>query len=643
MPTKATIIERIGEEGLLLPALVARALAANERLEYYLTLLQTAHAYAVAPREPVPSLRLAREASGLTDSALDRIVEGSSTIGSNTLHIPHAESIVEHLFEELRLMLPPLEVAGRAHPDIHARFDIYRRRLDDLVAHAPLCHEDQLIVSAVALLTRVTGNGHDTAHQLATDLRGELTRLQATVLAETIDGAHAYGVTAADRPLVRAFMKGVNETASLKFDHPGLDTIATRDGNRLSIQSDLGSTPAHVIVIAVTGLSAMVTYTDVHRKRIGFLQDMLQPFPVEWSTAPAGEDYDMTIGRWAAETPDDLERYLTHLGSRLVFLIDWNRARKRLARLVRKSEATQLLKWAADNNVGHRGFLQIGDVGVIDAALERAAPVHLRLGGLDDWLGPEAARGFLTSVLRVTSSGLTAGRSMSLIEDEIEAELVRHLRTTDPHMLQAVAEHATIVAALAERVRQTVVHACSDETFHQSTLTAELAKRWSTHADQLVVQASRRPTGASQRAVRQVLIEADGAADALEEAAFMLTLLPDAVDPETLALLVGLADLVADTVSQYVRCLEQGRDLSSTSDYSDVDDFLVGIDRLIDLHRQASAKKRTLTERLLRGPGDFHDLHVVGDVARGFERTSTAIARCGAMVRDHVLRTQPDR
>ena len=188
---------------------------------------------------------------------------------------------------------------------------------------------------------------------------------------------------------------------------------------------------------------------------------------------------------------------------------------------------------------------------------------------------------------------------MSLIEDEIEAELRRHLQTTDPHMLQSVAEHATIVAALAERVRQTIVHACSDETFHQSTLTAELAKRWSTHADQLVVQASRRLTRASERTVRQLLIEADGAADALEEAAFMLTLLPDSVDPETLALLVGLADLVADTVRQYVRCSEAGRDLSSTST-TRMWTFLVGIDRLIDVHRQASAKKRTLTERLLR-------------------------------------------
>jgi hypothetical protein len=69
---------------------------------------------------------------------------------------------------------------------------------------------------------------------------------------------------------------------------------------------------------------------------------------------------------------------------------------------------------------------------------------------------------------------------------------------------------------------------------------------------------------------------------------------------------------------------------------------LSDIERLADLHRDAIEKRRALTERLLSGPGDAHDLHVVGDVARGLERTSAALARCGAMVRDHVLRTQPD-
>ena len=110
--------------------------------------------------------------------------------------------------------------------------------------------------------------------------------------------------------------------------------------------------------------------------------------------------------------------------------------------------------------------------------------------------------------------------------------------------------------------------------------------------DQLVVQACRRLDRVSVRDVRALLTEADGAADAFEEAAFMLTLLPDSVDSETLARLVGLADLVLDTVLQYVRCLEEFRDLSSTSSDPDMDSVLVDIERLVDLHRQAIEKRR---------------------------------------------------
>ena len=224
MPTKVTIIERIGEQKLILPILVARALAAHARLTYYLGLLQMAHARAIAPDEPAPSLRVEREASGVTDSSFDRIVEGSSTIGGNALHIPQAESIVEHLFDELRLMLSPLEVAGLTRPEVHERFEIYQRRLDDLVAHAPGCRDDHVIVGAIAGLNRLSGNGHDSAHRLAIDLHGEINRLQSNVVEETIDGARVLDVTPDDRPLVSAFMKGVNSTAPLKFDHAGLDT-----------------------------------------------------------------------------------------------------------------------------------------------------------------------------------------------------------------------------------------------------------------------------------------------------------------------------------------------------------------------------------------------------------------------------------
>ena len=165
---------------------------------------------------------MAREASGITDSALDRIVEGSSTIGGNTLHIPHAESIVEHLFEELRLMLPPLEVAGRAHPDVQVRFEIYRRRLDDLVAHAPLCHEDQLIVGAIAMLTRAI---RERPRHGASAGDRPARRARCVSQANVVGRDHRRRTRLrrsrpADRPLVRAFMKGVNDNGVAQIRSP---------------------------------------------------------------------------------------------------------------------------------------------------------------------------------------------------------------------------------------------------------------------------------------------------------------------------------------------------------------------------------------------------------------------------------------
>ena len=87
---------------------------------------------------------------------------------------------------------------------------------------------------------------------------------------------------AADRPMVSAFMAGVNRTARLKFHHPGLATTASRAGGRLVIQNDIGTTDAHVIVVHVQDRVVSVTYTDVHAERLAFFQAMLQPQKFIW-------------------------------------------------------------------------------------------------------------------------------------------------------------------------------------------------------------------------------------------------------------------------------------------------------------------------------------------------------------------------
>ena len=45
------------------------------------------------------------------------------------------------------------------------------------------------------------------------------------------------------------------------------------------IENDLGTTNAHVVVLAIEDLTATMTYTDVHARRLAFFQSMLDAIP----------------------------------------------------------------------------------------------------------------------------------------------------------------------------------------------------------------------------------------------------------------------------------------------------------------------------------------------------------------------------
>lgn len=85
----------------------------------------------------------------------------------------------------------------------------------------------------------------DSLHLVVMDLHKALNHMQADLATETIEGAKVYGIEDRDRGLITAFMQGLNRTAFLKLDHPGLSTTATRVGRRLILQNDIGTTDAH--------------------------------------------------------------------------------------------------------------------------------------------------------------------------------------------------------------------------------------------------------------------------------------------------------------------------------------------------------------------------------------------------------------
>jgi len=643
MSTKERIIERIGARGLLLPELINRSLAAADRAKYYLALLQAAVLHAQSPHQPPSTLNDEREASGIDDETLDAVVGNSRQLSPDACLIPRANEIFDALSSDLRLMAEPLRIAAVADAELNERVDGYEHRVAEHLAQLPRNDDDHIPTRALDALTRRGSDGHDTVHQLITDLHWELNHLHVGVSVESLEGATAYGLTETDRQLLRAFMRGVNETAPLKFDHEGLGTTATRDRERLTIQNDLGSGDAHTIVVQVSGLTATLIYTDSHKARAAFLQRLLESRGVQWQPVPGNGDgaHEMYVGRCTTERQEELEQYLTFLGSRLVFLIDWNRARKRLARLVKQADATMLLKWAADNNVGHRAFLQAGDAHLIHTALERTAPRQMRVGvRLDQLLGRDSACAFLMTALAITSAGLTNHRSQRLIEDEIEAELITYLETVDQTVLTAVADHAALLSALSDRLRGAVIQLRGHDSIEDATRTADVAKQWEQRAEEIVRRSTRLLAHTNDgHDLRRLLTEAESVAEVLEQAAFTLTLVPAQTDHKGVALLDDLADLVNQGAREYVRCVEDAREIRRATTRVELERLLVAVDRLSELEHQSATAERALETSLLQRSNDFREVHVLSAMARSFQRAIESLSRCSMIVRDYVLST----
>jgi uncharacterized protein Yka (UPF0111/DUF47 family) len=447
--------------------------------------------------------------------------------------------------------------------------------------------------------------------------------------------------------LVKSFMGGLQSTAPLKFDHPGLGTTATRTGTKLVIQNDIGTTDAHVIVIHVTDLTTTLTYSDVHLRRARFFQELFKPFGVQWDSIASrqvaglaeSEEFYVCLGRHVAGDRAELERYLGFVGSRLVFLIDWNRARKRLRRFIRSKDTIGILKWAADNNIGHRGFLEAGGENLLYGAIERAARTPIRYGQrLDEVLGRDAVVDFLKFVLHTSTDGLRGGRSVRWIRDEVTAELINHFQSAEQTILSLASDHATLVAEIAEVVRSGVLHgagAASDQLLR----TAARAKQWETRADELVNRVRETVSRASGTERYRVLIaEQDDIADSLEEAAFLLTLMADIAPADSIRpALQQLAGAVVDASHELIKCLECALIIQRGAPREDMQDFLEAVDRTLTLEHRTDDIEREIRVGLIRERADNGQIQLYAQIAARLEEAADYASRTALRLRDHVL------
>jgi uncharacterized protein Yka (UPF0111/DUF47 family) len=531
---------------------------------------------------------------------------------------------MRRIAEDIRLMAAPVA-------------DGFAERMERLLGTMPAAEGDLLETSAVTAMMQAAHDGPDSLHRLVMDMHKRLNALQGALATETLDGAATYNLDPDDRLAVAAFMAGLNRTAGLKFNHPGLATTATRAGDRLLIQNDIGTTDAHVIVIHVQNLEVSVTYTDVHPERLAFFQAMLKPRSVTWegsqtAVLSAGSPFYMATGRLKAADPAECRSYLEFLASRLVFLIDWNRARKQLRGFLRGPDRLTLLHWAAESEIGHRGFLELGGAVLVNRAIEATAGSSMHFGDrLCDVLGDAETLAFLRFVLTTCTAGLRGDQSHALIHDLIRTRLATHFQNQEQQLLRLAGEHAGLIFELACILRDGLQPQPGDSAKH-----ARRAARFEHDADHIVMETRetvrRRPDYA---VFLPLMVAADEAADELEDAAFLLNM--DMLRGRPLDDLQALASLLVDASQEWIKALGHACQIGAAVGNAETEDFLSALDRISALEHDADDAERKLAGSAFHHAQDFRQLHLFNALGSRLEAAADALKHASLMLRDHML------
>jgi uncharacterized protein Yka (UPF0111/DUF47 family) len=641
MADKNRIIEELGESELLLPGIVNNALSANDRIKYYFTLLQTAQNRADHPQQEILSLKSERENAGETDLLLDGVVAGTVK-SAGFYRIPYLQKLLSSLKSCMNDMVTPFEVQKT---DEGKQF---KKRLDALLKQFPSGDGDLISGEVINSITSGDPATGDSLHLLVMDLHKSLNRLQGELSRESIAGALTYSLKPEDRSAVQSFMDGLHRTEPLKFGHPGLGTTATRINGRIVIQNNIGLTDAHVLVVKVEGLAVTVTYTDIHMQRLQFFQSLFEKWPVKWEDTLSRKGpknfekkvYHLSGGRFSAKDETDRDAFLEYLGSRIVFLIDWNRARKSLRNFLPNKDTLSVLKWAADNDAGHMGYLNLGGEVTIYEALDLAAKAPLRYGEpLHRILGREKTTEYFMWVLRTAANGLFKGLSVALIKDEIRAEMLRFFRSAHEGLMGLSEEHATYLVEVAEVVRDSLIHSERGQEAEFIIRSAQRAKRWESQADAVVSKIR----ALSQRMEEEdyfieLIIASDDALDALEEAAFFITLTtPHKGARPVIRRLTGLAELALRGSQELLKAIIAAQYVHRGFTREEMQEFLTAVDRVVGIEREADEELRTTVATILGNTSDPREIVTFMEIARNIEESTNALMKAGFIMRDNIL------
>ncbi len=594
---KEAAVASLGQSSLLLPAWIKAALHANDRLKLYLSVLQLAVQHAAQPSAPTHDWERDLTRVGLSNAHWLKEFTRGAYFQDQALVLPHLVQWLDAMRADLNTMARPLcDLPGTQDKELSNRKDAWLKRLDSWQ------EEEGLQAESIKALTHGNRQSGDSFHLLVMDLHKALNAMASEVSTEDIEGAHVWQIDQGDRELIRAFMRGLNRTAPLKFDHPGLATAITRDQSKLLIQNDIGTNDAHVLVIEVEGDTITLTYSDLHATRFRFFRRLLEELGYQWSvTEPqthndlnAGKPYWLGQAQFHARSQPVLLEALSATASRIVFVIDWNRARKRLQLFVRKPLAIELLEEAARTEVGHMAWLIAGGDRMIFEAMQSVDNEAFRIGDrLDQVLGEQATRQFLQALLRTASLALRAHQPASQVADEARMLLARALRQRS-FEFDLLAEHAAYCHALALSLSDTL----EQTDIQDADAASARAKGWELQADHLLTEARKRAERQKRWApMLEVLDHMDDVADELEEASFVCSMARAASLPSMETSVASALQLLANTtleaIQDQVKAIEIARQMIDGAESSDAEAFLQALWRMLKAERICDEMLRT--------------------------------------------------
>jgi uncharacterized protein Yka (UPF0111/DUF47 family) len=680
MAEKSKILEVLGgnKTDLLLMEKVRRALQANERVKYLLSLLQLAVTQAHAQSADPDDLSVERRRAGIEDGGLDRVIPSAVLTASGRIEIPAADRIISLAIEETGLMCAPLEIArpaeskalgerlgtiaracapitgGPTDPPERVRSGRYPAGAPAAEGASPVLHgkpppsvEDLGVALAPDFVSRLTSadrRGPDSLHLVVMDAHKALNSLMAELggRRERIGSAEALGLTPEDRKLVEAFVAGIESTAHLKGSHPGLGTTAMRAGTKLLIQNDIGETDAHVVLIEVEDGRIEITYTDVHEKRVEFFTEILGDLGIRWKKTESKSSTQLVEGNFfllrgivQANDPARQAVLLGTVGSSLVFLIDWNKARKRLRTFLRGSDVMAVLKWSSLQRVGHMSFISYGDEELIYEVLEALPRGTVRLGEpLSEILGRKGSVEFMKDVLRLCRECYEKKEPRILLVDRLRCQLLARTQkrggTADEMVLELAS--LSVEASLAFRDALRTITRPMPGLIGRSH---GKISAWEERADDRLNRIRKLHLKEPQPLL-PVAEKVDDALDALEDACDLARAVSEGFEPRSLpselvAMLEEASELALASAQLFLRVFFRYRGLLRGGLGEPLFSM---INELKQAEQRGDQIKRTFRWKFLASAEDAKVLLALRELGAALEETLNSLCRGGFLIHD---------